>query len=109
MTPAASAPLILQLQVHNASTTDQINEAFASLARERTEALLVAPESFFATRRVQLAILEARYRVPAIASTRDHPAAGGLMSYGTDIADSYRWIGMPARDAPRLQNQRCDR
>jgi putative ABC transport system substrate-binding protein len=84
----------LQLQVLNASTADQINEAFASLARERAEALLVAPDSFFATRRVQLAILEARYRVPAIASTRDHPAAGGLMSYGTDIADSYRWIGI---------------
>jgi putative ABC transport system substrate-binding protein len=84
----------LQLQVLNASTAGQINEAFASLARERAEALLVAPDSFFATRRVQLAILAARYRVPAITSTRDFAAAGGLMGYGTDVADSYRWVGI---------------
>jgi putative ABC transport system substrate-binding protein len=84
----------LQLQVLNASTAGQINEAFASLARERAEALLVAPDAFFATRRVQLAILAARYRVPAITSTRDFAEAGGLMGYGTDVADSYRWVGI---------------
>jgi putative tryptophan/tyrosine transport system substrate-binding protein len=86
----------LQLQVLNASTLGQINEAFESIARERVEALLVAPDSFFATRRVQFAILAARHRVPVIFSTRDFPAAGGLMSYGTDIVDAYRWIGIYA-------------
>src|SRR5262249_8625813 len=86
----------LQLQVLNASTVGQINEAFASATRERAEALLVAPDAFFATRRVQLAILAARLRLPAIFSTRDQPEAGALMSYGTDIVDSYRWIGIYA-------------
>ena len=71
----------------------QIDEAFATLARERPDALFIAPDSFFGGRRVQLANLAARYRIPAANSTREAVAAGGLMSYGPDILDSLRQVG----------------
>jgi putative tryptophan/tyrosine transport system substrate-binding protein len=90
-----AAPTIgLQIQILNASTIDEIDAAFATLARERPDALLVAGDAFFVSRRGQLATLTARDRIPAAHSIRDHVAAGGLMSYGTDLADMFRQIGV---------------
>jgi len=83
----------LLVQVLNAGTLGQINEAFASLTRERADALLVAPDAFFTTRRVQFAILAARHAIPAIYGNRDFVEAGGLMSYGTDVAGSHHIVG----------------
>jgi putative tryptophan/tyrosine transport system substrate-binding protein len=83
----------LQIQVLNASTSNEIDAAFATLARERSDALFVAPDSFFGGRRLQLANLAARERIPAAYADRANVAAGGLMSYGTDILDSLRQVG----------------
>jgi putative ABC transport system substrate-binding protein len=87
---AASGQEVL---VRDVTTGREIDEAFASVARERANALFVAPGSFFNTRRVQLAVLAARYALPAIYSVRAYPEAGGLMSYGTDILDAFRQVG----------------
>jgi putative ABC transport system substrate-binding protein len=62
--------------------------------RERPDALFVAPDGFFFSHRVQFATLAARDRIPATYSYRDFVAAGGLMSYGTDLADRYRQVGV---------------
>ena len=90
-----AAPTIgLQIQILNASTIGEIDAAFAALARERPDALFVAPDAFFASRRVQFATLTARDRIPSAYATRDPVAAGGLMSYGTDLADMFRQVGV---------------
>ena len=86
----------LQIQVLNASTSREIEAAFASIARERPDALFVAAEPYFYIRRVQLAVLAARHTIPATYSQRDFAEAGGLMSYGTNIPDVYRQIGVYA-------------
>jgi putative ABC transport system substrate-binding protein len=84
----------LQIEILNASTIGEIDAAFTTLARERSDALFVMSDAFFAGRRVQFATLTARDRLPTAYSTRNHVAAGGLMSYGTDFADTYRQIGI---------------
>jgi putative ABC transport system substrate-binding protein len=90
-----SAPTIgLQTQILNASTIGEIDAAFATLARERPDALFVAGDAFFLDRRVQFATLTARDRIPSAYSVRELVAAGGLMSYGTDIADVFRQVGV---------------
>jgi len=90
-----AAPTIgFQIQILNARTIGEIDAVFAILARERPDALFVANDGFFTSRRVQLAILTARDRIPATYSNRDYVAAGGLMSYGTDITDSFRQVGV---------------
>ena len=90
-----AAPTIgLQIQILNASTIGEIDAAFATLARERPDALFVAADAFFTSRRGQLATLTARDRIPAAYGIRELVAAGGLMSYGTDIADSFRQVGV---------------
>jgi putative tryptophan/tyrosine transport system substrate-binding protein len=86
----------LQSQVLNASSSDEIDTAFATLVRERADALFVAPDSFFISRRVQFAILTARDRVPAVYSDRDIVEAGGLMSYAPNISDAYHQAGIYA-------------
>jgi putative ABC transport system substrate-binding protein len=89
------APTIgLQIQILNATTIGEINAAFATLERERSEALFVSGDAFFASRAVQFATLTARGRIPATYSLRDYVAAGGLMSYGTDFTDSFRQVGV---------------
>ena len=89
------AARVMGLQIHilNATTIDEIDTAFATLARDHPDALYVVPNGFFASRKVQIAILAARDRIPTIYGFREHVAAGGLMSYGTDVADSYRQVG----------------
>jgi putative tryptophan/tyrosine transport system substrate-binding protein len=90
-----AAPAIgLQIQVLNASTSSEIDAAFATFARERPDALFVAADAFFVSRRVQLANVASRERVPATYSNRDYVTAGGLMSYGTDLTDTYRQVGV---------------
>ena len=90
----AARAIGLQIQVLNASTSREIDAAFATLARERPDALFVAPDSFFTSRRVQIAALAARDRIAATYVNRDYVAAGGLMSYGTDLADMERQVGI---------------
>jgi putative ABC transport system substrate-binding protein len=89
------APTVgLQIQVLNAATPGEIDAAFATLERERADALFVAPDGFFTGRRGQFATLTARDRIPAAYTNRDHVAAGGLMSYGTDLADMFHQVGV---------------
>jgi putative tryptophan/tyrosine transport system substrate-binding protein len=83
-----------QILVHDVATGRDIDAAFASMAREKADALFVAPGSFFNTRRVQLAVLAARHALPAIYSVRAYPEPGGLISYGTDILDAFRQVGV---------------
>jgi putative tryptophan/tyrosine transport system substrate-binding protein len=83
----------LQIQVLNASTSREIDAAFAAFASERPDALFVAADAFFAGRRVQLANLAAGNRIPATYSNRDYVTDGALMSSGTDFADTYRQMG----------------
>jgi putative ABC transport system substrate-binding protein len=90
----AARAIGLQIQVLNASTNREIDAAFATVARERPDALFGAPGAFFTSRRVQLANLASRNGIPAAYASREIVAAGGLMSYGTNIADSYRQVGI---------------
>ena len=92
--PEAARAIGLQIQVLNASTSREIEAAFATLVRDRADALFVAPDGFFTSRRVQFATLAARHRIPAAYSNREFVEAGGLMSYGTDIPDMYRQVGV---------------
>jgi putative tryptophan/tyrosine transport system substrate-binding protein len=92
--PEAARAIGLQIQVLNASTSGEIEAAFATLARDRADALVVAPDTFLISRRVQFATLAARHGIPAAYSTREEVEAGGLMSYGTDIPDMWRQVGI---------------
>jgi putative ABC transport system substrate-binding protein len=90
----AATPIGLQIEVLNAATIDEIDAAFATLSRERPDALYVAPDAFFTSRRRQFATLTARDRIPAAYSQREFVSAGGLMSYGTDTPDMFRQMGV---------------
>ena len=90
--PAARA-IGLQIQVFNASTSREIDAAFAAVVRERAEALFIGPDGFFNSRRVQLATMAARHAVPTSSATREIAEVGGLMSYGPDLADAWRQLG----------------
>jgi len=91
---AAARTLMLQIQVLYASTSRQIEAAFATLAGERPDALFVGPDGFFNSRRVQLATLAARHAIPTSFSSPEYADAGGLMSYGTSLADMHRQVGV---------------
>jgi len=91
--PAARA-IGLQIQVLNASTSREIDAAFATIARERPDALFVGIDSLFTPRRVQMVQLAARHAVPATYSGRQYAEIGGLMSYGTNLADAWRQVGV---------------
>jgi putative ABC transport system substrate-binding protein len=84
----------LQIQFLNASSGGEIAAAFATFARERPDAVFVGGDPLFTSRRVQLATLTARYAIPATFSARDLVEAGGLMSYGSNLADAYRQVGV---------------
>ena len=90
----AARAMGLQIQVLNASTSREINAAFASFVRERPDALYVGTSPFFISRRVQLTQLATRHAVPAIYSVRQYTEAGGLMSYGTSQTDAWRQMGV---------------
>ena len=84
----------LQIQVHNANTSAEINAAFEAMGRERPDAVIVESTPFLNGRQVQLAQLSAFHRLPTISALRDYAEVGGLMSYGSNIVDSYRQAGL---------------
>ena len=94
--PEAARAIGLQIQILNASTSREIEAAFDTLVRDRADALIVAPETFFISRRVQFVTLAMRHGIPSSHSTREEVEAGGLMSYGTDIPDMWRQVGVYA-------------
>jgi putative tryptophan/tyrosine transport system substrate-binding protein len=84
----------LQIQIVNAATTGEIDAVFSSFARGRPDALFVAPDGFLVSRAVQFATLSARDKIPAAYPDRAMAVVGGLMSYGTDVGDMYRQVGL---------------
>ena len=93
--PAASA-MGLQIQALNARNGREIGAAFAPFERERPDALFVATGPLFTVRRAQLATLAARHLIPMASANRQITEAGGLMSYGPNIADGFRQVGIYA-------------
>jgi putative ABC transport system substrate-binding protein len=91
--PDAARAMGLQIQVLKASTRSEIEAAFATLVRDRADALFVGGDVFFTSRRVQFATLAASYRVPASYPSRQAVEAGGLMAYDSDRAGMFRQVG----------------
>src|SRR5262245_21060067 len=91
---AAAGAAGLQVDILNASTSHEIDAAFAALVRERPDALFVGGDSFFLGRRVQLSNLAIRHAIPAAFSQRDFAEIGGLMSYSGEVLDAYRQVGV---------------
>jgi ABC-type uncharacterized transport system substrate-binding protein len=92
--PEAASALGLQIRVLNASTSREIEAAFATLGRDPADALLVSSDGFFTSRRVQFVVLSVRHAIPAMYAAREYPEAGGLMSYGTDALDEWHQVGI---------------
>jgi putative ABC transport system substrate-binding protein len=92
--PEAARAIGLQTTVLNASTSREIEAAFATLVRDRADALFVNADVFFATQSVQFATLAAHYGIPAAYDNRAYAEVGGLMSYGTDVSDTFRQVGV---------------
>jgi len=90
----AANALGVRIHVLHASSEQAIHAAFTTFARVRADALLVGADPFFNGRREQLVTLAAHYAIPAIYELREYVEAGGLMSYGTSIADAYRQVGL---------------
>jgi len=90
---AAARSMKLQIQVFTAETPQEIDTVFATLARERPDALFVGTDTFFTTRRVQLVTLAARHAIPAAFPNRKSAEIGGLMSYGASVIDAWRQSG----------------
>jgi ABC-type uncharacterized transport system substrate-binding protein len=93
---AAARAVGLQIQIFNASTSREIDAAFATLVREKPDALFVGGDAFFTSRRVQLTHLASRHAIPATYASREDAEAGGLMSYGTSFPDTWRQMGVYA-------------
>ena len=91
---AAARAIGLQIQIHNANTSAEIDAAFETMSRERPDAVFVTTSAFLSGRRVQLAQLAAFHRLPASYGLREYVEAGGLMSYGANIVDGYRQVGI---------------
>jgi putative tryptophan/tyrosine transport system substrate-binding protein len=92
----AARTLDVQIQFYDARTNREIDAAYAALTRERPDAVFVAPDGFFVSRRVQLIALAARHALPAAYSEREFVEAGGLMNYGTNVNDMLRQVGVYA-------------
>jgi len=92
--PEAARTLGLQVQVLKASTGPEIDAGFSAMVRDRADALFIAPDAFFVSRRVQFATLAARDRVPTSCVNREMVEAGLLMSYGVNIADMFLQVGI---------------
>ena len=90
---AAARALGLELHVLNASTEGDFDEVFTKLIQLRASGLVIGPDTFFTSRREQLASLTVRHSVPTIYQNREFALAGGLLSYGADTADAYRLTG----------------
>jgi putative ABC transport system substrate-binding protein len=83
-----------ELQILRAGTEGELDTAFATLARAGVQALLVAADPFFNSERERIVALAERHTIPAIYETRGYAVAGGLMSYGPDVPDMYRQVGV---------------
>jgi putative ABC transport system substrate-binding protein len=114
---AAARAIGLQVQVLNASTSREINAAFENVGRDRPDALFVGSNTFLNARRSQVVQLAAFHRLPAVYPTRDFVEVGGLMSYGTNIRDAFRQLGIYAgrilkgakpADLPVVQSSKFD-
>ena len=90
---AAASTIGAQIEVIHASDSQEIEAAFATFVRNRADALLVGTDSFFYSRRLQLATLATRHAIPAVYTVREYPDAGGLMSYGTSVKEVYQQLG----------------
>ena len=91
---AAASTIGLQIDVVEASESREIEAAFRTLVRNRADALVIGADPFFASRRLQLATLATRHAIPAIFNIREYAEAGGLMSYGTSLIETYRQVGI---------------
>ena len=91
---AAASAIGLQIDVVEASESREIEAAFRTLVRDRADALVIAADPFFASRRLQLATLATRHAISAIFNIREYAEAGGLMSYGTSLIETYRQVGI---------------
>jgi putative ABC transport system substrate-binding protein len=91
---AAARSLGLELEVARASTEPEIEAAFAMLAQTHVSAVLIGPDAFFGSRIDQIAAATLRHRIPTIYQSREFVAGGGLMSYGGDLRDAYRRVGV---------------
>jgi putative ABC transport system substrate-binding protein len=91
---AGARTLGLQAEVLYAGTDREIDAAFAILVQKQADALLIAPDALFTSRRAQLAALSARHAVPASHVIREFAEAGGLMSYGPNLANAYQQTGI---------------
>jgi putative ABC transport system substrate-binding protein len=95
-TQAAVQTLALKLRVLEATSESEIDAAFAALAQEKPDALIVNPDPYFTSRREQIMAMVARLSMPSMHSPRDWVVSGALMSYGTNVVDSYRQAGVYA-------------
>jgi putative ABC transport system substrate-binding protein len=92
-TTAAATAIGVELEIVRANDNPAIDAAFATLVRNKADALVVGADPFFFSRRAQLAALAIRHAIPAVYTVRDFPEAGGLMSYGTSLTEAFRHIG----------------
>jgi putative ABC transport system substrate-binding protein len=90
----ATSTIRVQLEIVRARDSLEIEAAFATLARNKIDALMVAPDTVFVNRRLQIVTLATRYAIPAIYTVRLYVENGGLMSYGPSIPDTYRQLGI---------------
>ena len=91
---AAAQAIGLQIQVVRASTSRELDAGFATFLRERPDALFVSGDPFFMSRRVQIVQLATLHKLPATFAQREYVEAGGLMSYGANVADAWRQAGV---------------
>ena len=91
---AAAARIGLQIDVVNASNSREIETAFGALVQNRDGALLVGPDAYLLSRRVQLHTLATRHAIPALYNVREYAEVGGLMSYGTSQTEAYHQLGI---------------
>jgi putative ABC transport system substrate-binding protein len=90
----AASAIGQKIEVVTASTNQEIDAAFAALVKMRADAFMISPEALFITRRVQILTLAARHALPALYHRREFAEAGGLMSYGSNLADQFRQTGV---------------
>ena len=93
---AAALATGVEIDVVRASDSREIEVAFAALVRNRADALVVGPDAFFTSRRLQIATLATRHALPAVSNSREFAEAGGLMDYGTSLTEVYRQLGVYA-------------
>jgi putative tryptophan/tyrosine transport system substrate-binding protein len=92
----AASTLGWQIHIFQASTESQLDNGFASLAQQRADALVVVPSALLTAQRRRIVEFAARHSLPTIYGFRDFPAIGGLMSYGTNLVDTFRQAGIYA-------------